>query len=149
MTRQYPPRLSLLLIDASSAMRAQLRSALIRDPAFCLVGEAETAAVGLDLFYRFRPDVVLLGISLSDLSGFEVLAHIKQTAPRCSVILLSNSPDPFVEEVARQMGATEVWPRSGRFSLIREVLLGLVDGNQIPPPRSEPTGDSDARGASD
>jgi DNA-binding NarL/FixJ family response regulator len=132
MTRQHLPRLSLLLVEASTPMRAHLRSALIRDPAFCLVGEAETAAAGLDLFFRFRPDVVLLGISLPDLNGFEVLAHVKQTTPHCSVILLSNSPDPLVEEVGRQMGATEVWPRSGRFSLLRDVLLGLVPENTGP-----------------
>jgi DNA-binding NarL/FixJ family response regulator len=138
MTRKHRPTLSLVLVDATSPTRSHLRTALSQDPAFCLAGEAETGSAGLDLFFRYRPDVLLVGIDLPDQSGFEVLARVRETDPGCPVILLSNSADPFVEYVGRQLGANEVWPRSGRFSLIREMVLaaGRAQTALDPDPRT-------------
>jgi DNA-binding NarL/FixJ family response regulator len=117
---------SVLIVDDSLALRARLRSLLEEEPGLSLAGEAETGAHAVDLFFRCRPDVVLLGVCLPDRSGFKVMQCIKQAAPRCVVILLSDASDPCVDEVSRMLGATEVCHKGGELTRIRELLRGLV-----------------------
>ncbi|MFO1475836.1 MAG: response regulator [Verrucomicrobiota bacterium] len=127
MTRERRPTVSLLIVEASTPTRSHLRRVFGQDPAFRLSGDAETGAAGLELFLQFRPDVVLVGIDLPDQSGFDVLARIRETDPACGVILLSNTLDPFVDYVGRQLGANDIWPKSGRFAQVREMALNAVD----------------------
>src|SRR5262245_36738714 len=121
-------RLSVLVADDSPPMRAHLRTILNQVPGLHPAGEANTAAAALDLFFQFRPDVVLVEVCLPDRNGFEVVQCIKQAAPDCAIILLTSSPDPFVDEVGRLLGATAACAKSGDLGRIREVLRDLLPG---------------------
>jgi two-component system, NarL family, invasion response regulator UvrY len=120
------PRLSVLVVDDSLPMRAHLRAVLQQEPGLCLAAEGETGVDALALFFRFRPDVVLLDVCLPDANGFEILQCIKQVAPGCAVILLSDSVDPYVDEVSQLLGATEVCHKASGLNRIREVLRRLA-----------------------
>jgi DNA-binding NarL/FixJ family response regulator len=126
MTPRSQPKFSVLIVDDSLPMRARLRSVLEEEPGLCLAGEAETGAGAVDLFFRCRPDIVLLDVCLPDRSGFEVMQCIKQAAPGCVVILLSDASDPCVDEVSQMLGATEACYKGGDLTRIRELLRGLV-----------------------
>ena len=124
--RSQPHQFSVLIVDDSLPMRARLRRMLEEEPGLCLAGEAETGAAAVDLFFRCRPDVVLLDVCLPDRSGFEVMQCIQRAAPGCVIILLSDAPDPCVDEVSRMLGATEVCHKGGELTCIREFLRGLI-----------------------
>jgi two-component system, NarL family, invasion response regulator UvrY len=125
-TARHRPRLSVLVVDDSLPMRAHLRTVLSQEPGLCLAAEADNGADAVELFFRYRPDVVLLDVVLPDRSGFEVMQCMKQAAPECAVILLSDAPDPCVDEVSHMLGATEVCHKSSELNRIREVLRRLV-----------------------
>ncbi len=125
--------LNVLVADNSRPLRAQLRAILTQEPGVCLVGEADNGAEAMELFFRFRPNVVLLEVCLPDSNGFEVMQCFKQASPDCVVILLSDAPDPCVEEVSRLLGAAEVCYRGTELSRIRELLRQLVhDRSPVP-----------------
>jgi DNA-binding NarL/FixJ family response regulator len=124
--RAFEPQLSVLVVDDSLPMRAHLRAVLKQEPGLCLAGEGDTGADALALFFRYRPDVVLLDVCLPDANGFEILQCIKQAAPGCAVVLLSDSVDPCVDEVSHLLGATEVCHKASELNRIREVLRRLV-----------------------
>jgi DNA-binding NarL/FixJ family response regulator len=109
-------------------MRAYLRTLLNQEPGIYLAGEADTAASALELFFRFRPDVVLVEVCLPDRNGFEVVQCIKQVSPKCGIILLTTSPDPFVDQVGQMLGVTAVCSKSGDLGRIREILRELLPG---------------------
>jgi len=119
-------RLSVLVVDDSLPMRAHLRAVLNQEPGLCLCGETDSGAAAVDLFFRYRPDVVLMDVCLPDRNGFEVMQCMQQAAPDCAIILLSETPDPCVEEVSRLLGATEVCDKASELSRIREILRRLV-----------------------
>ena len=126
MKSQHQPRLSVLVVDDSLPMRAHLRTMLAQEPGLCLAGEADNGADAVEFFFRHRPDVVLLDVCLPDRSGFDVMQCFKQAAPGCVVILLSDSPDPCVDEVSQMLGATEVCHKASELNRIREILRRLV-----------------------
>ena len=126
MSSRGRSRLSVLVVDDSSPLRAQLRALLDQETGVCFAGEAENGADAVELFFRFRPDIVLLGVCLPDRSGFDLMQCFKQAAPDCAVILLSESPDPCVEEVSQLLGATDICQKANGFSRVREILRVLV-----------------------
>ncbi len=126
MSSPFRTQLNVLVADNSPPMRAQLRELLSQEPGVCLVAEADNGAYAVELFFRYRPNVVLLEVCLPDSNGFEVMQCFKQAAPDCAVILLSDAPDPCVEEVSRLLGATEICYRGSELSRVREVLQRLV-----------------------
>ena len=127
MTPRSRSQLSVLVVDDSLPMRAHLRAVLLQEHGLCLAGEADTGADAIELFFRFRPDIVLLDVCLPDTSGFEVMQCIKQAAPGCAVILLTDEADPCVDEVSHLLGATEVCHKASELNRIREVLRRLVE----------------------
>jgi DNA-binding NarL/FixJ family response regulator len=127
MTLVSRPQLSVLVVDDSLPMRAHLRAVLQQEPGLCLAAEADTGADAVDLFFRFRPDVVLVDVCLPDISGFEVMQCIKQASPGCAVVLLTDQADPCVDEVSHLLGATAVCHKASELNRIREILRQLVE----------------------
>ena len=119
-------KLSVLVVDDSETVRSGLRVLIDQEPLLRVVGAAGTALDAIDLFLHYRPDLVLLAISLPDESGFRVLDCIKSTYPYTTVILMTKLPNPCVEESGRLLGATEVCPKTARFDEIRVALSRFI-----------------------
>jgi chemotaxis response regulator CheB len=124
---------SVLVVDDSLSLRAHLRTMLLQEPGLYLAGEAENGADAVEFFFRHRPDVVLLDVCLPDRNGFEVMQCLKQAAPGCVVILLSDAPDPCVDEVSHLLGATAVCHKTSELNRLREILRGLVQAQSAVP----------------
>ena len=120
------PQLSLLMACSSLPLRAQIRSLLNRETGWRLCGEADTGAVALDLFWRYRPDVVLVDLGLADSNGFHLIEVFKRSTPSCKVVLLSHAADSFVEKVARLMGADHVCHTAGKLNPILALLRQIA-----------------------
>jgi len=74
--------------------------------------EASTAASGdlaIAVVAIVQPHVVLLDLQMPGMSGFEVLAHLRQHHPAVAVILIAGSMN---EEIARQANA------AGAFTIV-------------------------------
>ena len=111
---------SVIMVGGSRHLRASLRAMLHQEPGICLAGEAETCAAALDLVLRCQPALALVDVCLPDRSGFEVVKWIRQLAPGCAAIVLSNAPDPCVEDVAFMLGAKAVWHKGNDLSQLRQ-----------------------------
>jgi DNA-binding NarL/FixJ family response regulator len=118
--------LSVMMVGGSGPLRASLRAMLRQEPEFCLAGEAETCAAALELVLRCQPAFALVDVCLPDRSGFEVVRCMRQLAPACRAILLSNAPDPCVEDVARMLGAKAVWHKGSDLGQLSRALRRLV-----------------------
>lgn len=71
---------SILIIDDEVAI-ATAFAMFFRHDGQHTVAEAHTGAEGIAAFERLRPDLVLLDVRLPDLTGFDVLAAIRQHDP--------------------------------------------------------------------
>jgi len=121
--------LSVLVVEGCERSRGALRTLINEEHGLCLAAEAQTGAAALDSFIRHRPDIVMVGVCLPDVSGLELVKRIRQTDARCVLILVGTWPDPFVEKVGRLLGATEVCHKGSGLNRIREVLRGRIQAS--------------------
>jgi DNA-binding NarL/FixJ family response regulator len=118
--------LAVMMVGGSQGVRASLRSVVREEPGFFLAAEAETGAAALGFAFRWQPAVALVEVCLPDGNGFEVARRINQLVPTCATILLSDAPDPSVEDVARIIGAKAVWHKGSGVGQLRGTLRQLV-----------------------
>lgn len=97
----------ILLIDSQKEDRACWAQRLRVSLPDCIVLEADTGEAGLALYRSQRVDCVVMELSLSDMSGFEVLMKLVQRPKRsdCAVIVLTKLMLASMGELAISNGA--------------------------------------------
>ena len=89
-------KIRIMLVDDHRVMRQGVRMLLELQPDFEIVAEADTGAQGLALLERDPPDILVLDLKLTDMSGTEVCRRAMQRHPELSILILtaiSNGPD--------------------------------------------------------
>src|SRR6185503_336455 len=83
------PKIRILIADDHAIVREGIRGVLSSDPGFDVVGEAATGAQAVALSAQLRPDVVVLDLSMPELSGLDAAARIRETVPDARILVLS------------------------------------------------------------
>jgi DNA-binding NarL/FixJ family response regulator len=73
---------------------------------FEVAGEAGGGVAACQEAANIRPDVVLMDLSMPDLSGIEAMKVIHETRPDVPVVILTAHADPGGETEAREAGAS-------------------------------------------
>jgi two-component system, OmpR family, response regulator VicR len=99
------PTRQVLVVDGDAATRREIRAACEQDG--YLVLEAETGADALRLHASARPTIVLLEVTLPDMSGFDVCRELRRADPSTPVIMMSSRADEIDVVVALEIGADD------------------------------------------
>jgi len=92
----------ILLVDDHPLFRAGLKSLLVDNPAFQIIGEAGDGEEAIRLTKTLKPDLLLLDISLPDKSGIEITREIKELFPEILIMIVSmHSKIDFITESFR------------------------------------------------
>jgi two-component system response regulator NreC len=83
----------LLLVDDQDIVRAGLRSLLEGYPEMEVVGEAGGGSEAITLATQLQPDVVLMDLTMPDMSGAEATRRIKEIVPQVYVLALTIHED--------------------------------------------------------
>jgi DNA-binding NarL/FixJ family response regulator len=100
------PSIRVALVEDNSPLRKQLAQLIGEAPGFECVGafaDAEAALAGLP---ATAPDVVLMDIQLSKMSGVECVARLKSTLPDVKVVMLTAYDDSETIFQALENGAS-------------------------------------------
>lgn len=101
----------LLLVDDHEVVRSGLRMLLENEADMDIVGEANTGRQALDLVETLEPDVVIMDITLPDLSGIEIARRIKAAHPETAVVALTIHEDQQYFFEMLQAGASGYVPK--------------------------------------
>ncbi|AZE50091.1 Two-component transcriptional response regulator, LuxR family [Pseudomonas chlororaphis] len=96
---------NLLLVDDHSLIRAGVRALVMDIPGYAVIGEANDGAQLLEMVERLSPDIILLDISMKDVSGLEALKKLKVVHPQSKVLILSMHTDPALIMQTLESGA--------------------------------------------
>ncbi|MBP5086764.1 response regulator transcription factor [Pseudomonas chlororaphis] len=96
---------NLLLVDDHSLIRAGVRALVMDIPGYAVIGEANDGAQVLEMVERLSPGIILLDISMKDVSGLEALKKLKVVHPQSKVLILSMHTDPALIMQALESGA--------------------------------------------
>jgi two-component system response regulator NreC len=104
-------KICLLLVDDHDVVRSGLRMLLENEADLAILGEAGNGKQALELVAKLEPDVVIMDITLPDMSGIEVTRQIKQSHPKIAVVALTIHEDQQYFFEMLQVGASAYVPK--------------------------------------
>ncbi len=104
-------KIRLLLVDDHAVVRSGLRMLLENEADLVLIGETGSGQQALDLASQLEPDVVIMDITLPDISGIEVTRRLKQAHPKMAVVALTIHEDQQYFFEMLRVGASAYVPK--------------------------------------
>ena len=104
-------KIHLLLVDDHEMVRTGLRMLLESQNDIEIVAEASNGAQALQMVANYHPDVVVMDITLPDMSGIEATRLIKESNPDVSVVALTIHEDEQYFFEMLQAGASGYVPK--------------------------------------
>lgn len=104
-------RIHLLLVDDHEVVRRGLRMLLENEDDLDIVGEASTGEDAMEMVETLKPDVVIMDITLPDISGIEATRRIKEKNPAVAVVALTIHEDQQYFFEMLQAGASGYVPK--------------------------------------
>jgi DNA-binding NarL/FixJ family response regulator len=102
--RDTPVR--VLVVDDHAAFRRALTSALSMVADIEVAGEAGSGTAACEEAEILKPDIIVMDLSMPDLSGIDAMRRIHETQPSLPVVILTAHADEGVEREAREAGAS-------------------------------------------
>ncbi|MBV9181785.1 MAG: response regulator transcription factor [Acidobacteria bacterium] len=127
----------ILLVDDHEAVRRSIAALLRIHPDYQICGEACDAREAIEKAKRLLPHVVLLDISLPDMSGLEVLPQLRAHAPSCRILIVSQHDALHVRAEARARGAEEFVSKASLGSDLLPAIQSAVSESGEKPGRDE------------
>jgi CheY-like chemotaxis protein len=112
--------LRILIVDDSETTRRIVRT-ILRSRHWTVCGEAEDGRTGVEKFQELKPDVVLLDLSMPDMTGIEVAQQMSAADPTVPLILFTLLEIDGVGDTARQAGIRTIVPKSKAWNLIPSI----------------------------
>ena len=82
-------KISVVIIDDHPVIRHGVTSVLKKQPDMHVVGESDTAATALPLIKELQPDVAILDITMTGISGIDLIPYIKALSEQTIIVIYS------------------------------------------------------------
>lgn len=115
--------LGVVLVDDHALLLEAMRRQFDSDPAFKVVGIAESAAGLYELLARVRVDLILLDIQLGEQSGLDLIADLRLRFNDIRIVVISMFEQEIYRERAFALGAEAYVTKGAHFADLRALLL--------------------------
>jgi two-component system chemotaxis response regulator CheY len=112
--------LRILIVDDSETTR-RVVGTILRSRHWTICGEAENGRTGVEKFQELKPDVVLLDLSMPDMTGIEAAQQMSAADPKVPLILFTILEIEGIGDAAREAGIRAIVPKSEAWSLVASI----------------------------
>ncbi len=124
----------VVIADDHKILRQSLNILLQQEEDIEVVGEAGSGQEALDEVLRLRPDVAILDISLPQLSGLDVAAHLRTEAPEVRIIVLTmHKNEEYVARAFREKVHGYVLKDNALEELLKAIRVVRGGGTYVSP----------------
>ena len=97
--------ITVFLVDDQAILRAAFRSLLSEVDGMAVIGDSGDPREALALIAHHKPDIVLLDITMPELSGLDMIPMIRSDCPRTHIVMLTHHEAERIVEQALTAGA--------------------------------------------
>jgi CheY-like chemotaxis protein len=115
-----PEALRILVVDDSEISR-RIIGTILRSRHWTICGEAEDGKDGIEKFQELKPDVVLLDLSMPDMTGIEAAQQMSASNPTIPLILFTILDIEGLGPAAHKAGIQAIIPKSEAWNLIGSI----------------------------
>ncbi len=121
-------KLRLLIIDDSKLINEKLRELLSEIKNLEIVDEALNGFEGVEKYWKYKPDIVILDIKMPKLNGIEVLQNIRRINSPVKIIVLTNYDNQYFKEACLGEGADYFLDKSTDFEKVYNICKDMASG---------------------
>jgi DNA-binding NarL/FixJ family response regulator len=97
--------LRILIVDDQTLVRGAVRSLLESHPGWRVCGEASDGLEAIDRTRELHPDIVVMDLSMPNMSGLEATREIHSSFPETQILILTLHDFPQMAKVVQRAGA--------------------------------------------
>jgi DNA-binding NarL/FixJ family response regulator len=125
----------VFLLDDQAIIRAALRSLLDVRQDIEVVGDSGQPRAALEEIKRLRPDVLVLDITMPELSGLDLLPMVRKALPHTKVVMLTHHEGETFVECALKGGAEGYLSKDSDPAELAVAILAVQRGDPYVSPR--------------
>jgi DNA-binding NarL/FixJ family response regulator len=119
------------MVDDYAPFRHFVRSTFQKRPELQIIGEVSDGLAAVRNSQELQPDLVLLDIGLPDLNGIEVACQIREVAPWCKILFVSENRSREIVTVALRSGGNGYVVKSSAASDLLPAVESVLQGKQF------------------
>jgi DNA-binding NarL/FixJ family response regulator len=123
-------KISIIIADDHALIRDGIKTMLSRNPTFEIVAEAENGKHLIELCKELTPDVILVDITMPNISGFEAIVELKKIIPSTRFIILTMHEEPEYIIKAARSGAHGYLLKNVDYEELSKAIQSVYNGNK-------------------
>jgi two-component system invasion response regulator UvrY len=123
--------IKILIADDHAVVREGFRKMVENDPELKVVAEAENGIEALQMVRSKNIDVVILDMSMPEMSGLDCLKQIKSEFPDLPVLVFSMHPEDQYEQRVLQAGASGYLTKRTKPMEVLKAIKEVVAGKKL------------------
>jgi two-component system, NarL family, response regulator NreC len=130
--------MTVVLVDDHNVVRHGIKALLEAESDITVLGEAGTGVDAAQMVQQLRPDVLIVDLMLSDMSGLAVIRQARKKSPKTACVILSMyGNDCYVVEALQAGAKAYVLKDSSPEELLRAVREAAAGHRYLAPPISD------------
>ena len=123
--------IKILIADDHELVRRSLRTLIESRIDWQVCGEVADGKAACENANELKPDVAVLDVTMPEMDGLHAARLIRQEAPDCQILIISQNDHDLMKKAAMEAGAQAFVPKSG----LSQELLPAIDAliKKIPP----------------
>jgi len=123
--------IKILIADDHAIVREGFRKMVENDPDLKVVAEAENGVEALQMVRSKNIDVVILDMSMPEMSGLDCLKQIKSEFPDLPVLVFSMHPEEQYEQRVLQAGASGYLTKRTKPLEVLDAIKAVAAGKKL------------------
>jgi DNA-binding NarL/FixJ family response regulator len=123
--------IQILIADDHAVVREGFRKMIENDPELKVVAEAENGIEALQMVRSKNIDVVILDMSMPEMSGLDCLKQIKSEFPDLPVLVFSMHPEEQYEQRVLQAGASGYLTKRTKPMEVLQAIKEVAAGKKL------------------
>ena len=117
---------AILIVDDNALIRRYLRSCFEENSDWTVCAEAVNGRDAIEKAQIFKPDLIILDLSMPVMNGFEAARELKRISPHLPLLMFTSYKTPNLEKEALAAGCAAVLSKSDSQDLLIDRVHNLL-----------------------